>query len=88
MRYRQVRAALATVLALVAVVAGVIAWRNGLRTTEFAPAGDIPAFEATRYAAPWIFLAATLLTVAGLLLVDAVAQVARARNAKSARHEQ
>ncbi|WP_157103784.1 hypothetical protein [Nocardia harenae] len=82
------RAALATVLALVAVVAGVIAWRNGLRTTEFAPAGDIPAFEATRYAAPWIFLAATLLTVAGLLLVDAVAQVARARNAKSARHEQ
>ncbi|UGT64650.1 hypothetical protein [Nocardia asteroides] len=82
------RAALGAVLALAAVLTGVLAWRNGIRTTEFAPSGDVPAFEATRYAGPWIVLAATLLTVAGLLLVDVVAQLATARNASAAHREQ
>lgn len=88
MRYGIVRAALGAVLAVAAVLAGVLSWRNSIRTTEFAAAGDVPAFEATRYAAPWVFLAAALCTVAGLLLVDAVAQLALARNASIARHEQ
>ncbi|MFC8042472.1 hypothetical protein [Nocardia sp. NPDC057353] len=88
MRYGIVRAALATAFAVAAVIAAVLSWRNSIRTTDFAPAGDIPAFEATRYAAPWVFLAATLLTVAGLLLVDAVAQLAQARHAGGAHREQ
>lgn len=67
------------VLVLLALAGAVASYRNGIRTTAFAPDGDVPAFEAVRYAAPWIVLAALLATLAGLLLVDAVARTAAAR---------
>ncbi|WP_330250644.1 hypothetical protein OG874_31130 [Nocardia sp. NBC_00565] len=65
-------------LALACAVFAVVSWRNGLITTTFAPAGDVPGFDATRYSAPWLVLAAFLVVVAGALAIDAVARTVRA----------
>jgi len=65
-------------LALVGMVFAVVSWRNGLITTTFAPSGEVPGFDATRYSAPRLVLAAFLVVVAGVLAIDAVARTVRA----------
>ncbi|MGV9615847.1 hypothetical protein [Nocardia xishanensis] len=65
------------VAAVVAVVLAVLSWGRGTVTTSFAAIGEMPAFEATRYVAPWLVLSAFLVAVAGLLVIDAVTRVVR-----------
>ncbi|MEV0340256.1 hypothetical protein AB0H49_14590 [Nocardia sp. NPDC050713] len=63
--------------AVVALVLAVLSWNRGTVATVFAPLGEMPAFEATRYVGPWLMLAAFLVAVAGLLGIDAVTRVLR-----------
>ncbi|WP_405178437.1 hypothetical protein OG225_30755 [Nocardia sp. NBC_01377] len=65
------------VIALLCVIGAVLSWGNGVVTTTFAPIGDLPAFDSTRYVAPWLVLAAFLVCVAGLLVIDGAARVVR-----------
>ncbi|KZM70832.1 hypothetical protein [Nocardia terpenica] len=65
------------VLAVLCLVAAVRSWHAGIGTTFFAADGDQPAFEATRYIGPWLALAALLVVVAGLALIDLVVRWAR-----------
>ncbi|WP_306356986.1 MULTISPECIES: hypothetical protein [unclassified Nocardia] len=58
-------------------VAAVWSWRRGVQTSWYAPNGDMPGFEAVRYAGPWLLLAAVAVAVGGLLLIDAVARTRR-----------
>ncbi|WP_460701107.1 hypothetical protein [Nocardia thraciensis] len=67
------------VLLVVCLGAAVRSWRHGISTTWFAAVGEQPAFEATRYSGPWLGLAAFLVAVAGLAIVDLVARGARTR---------
>ncbi|MEV6767802.1 hypothetical protein AB0N05_04140 [Nocardia sp. NPDC051030] len=67
------------VLVPVFAVAAVWCWRNGIHTGWFKPSGDAPGFDATRYSGPWLSGAAVLVVVAGLVLIDTVAKVVRAR---------
>ncbi|WP_280404981.1 hypothetical protein [Nocardia brasiliensis] len=69
-------------LAVLALVAGVGSWRNGIRTTTFAALDPAPEFVATRYVGPWLLLAAVLGAVAGLLVIDAVTRTVRQRRAR------
>ncbi|WP_063045362.1 hypothetical protein [Nocardia pseudovaccinii] len=69
-------------LALGCAVLAVVSWRNGLITTTFAPSGDVPGFDSTRYSAPWLVLAAFLVMVAGVLAIDAVARTVRAARSR------
>ncbi|MEV6137388.1 hypothetical protein AB0L63_15250 [Nocardia sp. NPDC051990] len=69
-------------LALGCAVLAVVSWRNGLIITTFAPSGDVPGFDATRYSAPWLVLAAVLVMVSGVLAIDAVARTVRAARAR------
>ena len=71
------------VVVLVACLAGAVpAWHAGIESTPFAGSGDLPAFEATRYIGPWLGLAAVLVVVAGLALIDLVARsLSRSRRA-------
>ncbi|MBF6163792.1 hypothetical protein IU486_03275 [Streptomyces gardneri] len=64
-------------LFVLALLGAVLSARTGVRTTDFAPAGDAPAFTATRYAGPWWLLAAALVAVAGVLAIDAAARIVR-----------
>ncbi|TQM30258.1 hypothetical protein FB390_1877 [Nocardia bhagyanarayanae] len=68
--------------AVVALLLAVLSWNRGIVTTAFAPLGEMPAFEATRYVGPWLVLAAFLATVAGLLGIDAVTRALRSTAAK------
>ncbi|MEU7766023.1 hypothetical protein AB0B25_12950 [Nocardia sp. NPDC049190] len=52
-----------------------LSWRSGIHVTDFAPFGDSPGFAAIRYLAPWLLLAAVLVTVAGVFAVDATARL-------------
>ncbi|MFJ1459641.1 hypothetical protein [Nocardia wallacei] len=67
------------VLLVVCAGAAVPSWRNGIDRTVFAAAGEQPAFEATRYSGPWLGLAALLVAIAGLAVIDLVARCARSR---------
>lgn len=68
------------VVLLVCIGAAVPSWRGGIESIAFAASADQPAFEATRYSGPWLGLAAVLVTVAGLAVIDLVARCAgRAR---------
>ncbi|MFF3571701.1 hypothetical protein [Nocardia jiangxiensis] len=63
------------VLVLVLCLAGVVpAWHAGIESTSFAASGDLPAFDATRYDGLWLGLAALLVAVAGLALIDLIAR--------------
>ncbi|MFI9510647.1 hypothetical protein [Nocardia sp. NPDC052566] len=62
------------VLTALCLLGAVASWRGGLRHTVFSAVGEIPAFEATRYSAPWLLLAAVLVAVGGLLAIDGVAR--------------
>ncbi|MGK8520773.1 hypothetical protein ACRS6B_04075 [Nocardia asteroides] len=66
-------------LFVLAMAGAVLSARAGVRTTDFAPLGDLPGFTATRYVAPWWLLAAVLVAVAGVLAIDAVARLVRGR---------
>ncbi|WP_028477116.1 hypothetical protein [Nocardia sp. CNY236] len=77
MRRRGIAVLLELVLAVLALLGAIASWRNSVRTTDFAPSGDVPGFTAVRYAPPWQILAAVLVAVAGVLAIDAVARIAR-----------
>ncbi|MEV6277605.1 hypothetical protein [Nocardia sp. NPDC051832] len=64
-------------LVVLCVLGAVASWNRGLVTTSFAAAGDMPAFDATRYVAPWLLLATLLLVFAGLFGIDAVSRIRR-----------
>ncbi|WP_040870376.1 hypothetical protein [Nocardia exalbida] len=66
-------------LFVLALIAAALSARAGVRTTDFAAAGDAPGFTATRYAGPWWLLATLLVAVAGVLAIDAVARLWRGR---------
>ncbi|WP_328406624.1 hypothetical protein [Nocardia sp. NBC_00403] len=65
------------VVAVLCLVVAVLSWRNGLVTTSFAAAGDLPAHSATRYVGPWLLLAAFLVAIAGIVGIDAGARALR-----------
>ncbi len=52
-----------------------VSWRAARRTTEFAGTDEHPGFAAVRYVPPLLLLACALVTVCGLLVIDAVARV-------------
>ncbi|WP_280396927.1 hypothetical protein [Nocardia carnea] len=70
-------------IAVAVVAAGLAAlcWALGVQTTDLPATGDYPAYTATRYVAPWLFLAMLLVTGAGLALTDAAARLLRRRRA-------
>ncbi|WP_431956430.1 hypothetical protein [Nocardia lijiangensis] len=65
------------VAAVVALILAVLSWSRGVVTTSFAAVGEMPAFEATRFVAPWLVLAAFLVAVAGLCGIDAATRAVR-----------
>jgi len=68
------------VVLLACIGAAVPSWRGGIESIGFGASADQPAFEATRYSGPWLGLAAVLVAVAGLAVIDLVARCAdRAR---------
>ncbi|BAD60015.1 MULTISPECIES: hypothetical protein [Nocardia] len=73
-------AAAETVVAVLCLVGLVAAWQRGVVSTAFLPVGDIPGFESSRYAGPWLILAVFLVAVAGLCVIDALARVLGSRN--------
>ncbi|MEV0033122.1 hypothetical protein [Nocardia sp. NPDC050793] len=77
MRHDMVVALGQVVAAVVALALAVLSWSRGTVTTSFAAMGEMPAFEATRYVAPWLVLSAFLVAVAGLLAIDAVTRTVR-----------
>ncbi|MBF6357526.1 hypothetical protein IU449_23750 [Nocardia higoensis] len=80
MRRDRVIAIVEAVVAAVLMVAAVASWRGGVVDTSFAAQGEVPAHDSVRYVGPWLVLAATLVAVAGLTLVDATARVRRTRS--------
>ncbi|WP_433711976.1 hypothetical protein ACQP2U_38075 [Nocardia sp. CA-084685] len=79
---RMLAALVELTLALGCAVLAVVSWRNGLITTTFAPSGEVPGFDSTRYSAPWLVLATFLMMVAGALAIDAVARTVRAAGSR------
>ncbi|GAA5065777.1 hypothetical protein [Nocardia callitridis] len=69
--------AVEVVVVLLGVGAAVWSWHRALADTTFAAAGRVPEFVATRYLGSWILLAVTLVVLAGLFAIDAVARVLR-----------
>ncbi|WP_433730908.1 hypothetical protein ACQP0C_04750 [Nocardia sp. CA-129566] len=69
-------------LALACAVLAVVSWRSGLITTTFAPSGEVPGFQATRYSGPWLVLATFLVMMGGVLAIDAVARTVRAARSR------
>ncbi len=66
-------------VAVIAIGLAALCWAQGLQTTDLPATGDYPAYTATRYVAPWLFLAGVLVTGAGLAVIDAVARILRPR---------
>jgi hypothetical protein len=59
--------------AMVGVVAAVWCWNHAQVASEFGPvAPGAPSFAGTAYSGSWIAVAAGLVTVAGLLVIDSV----------------
>ncbi|WP_280234160.1 hypothetical protein [Nocardia cyriacigeorgica] len=77
MNRRTVLMAVDAVLAVLCVVVAVLSWRHGVQTTDFAPMGEVPGYTATRYSGPWLVLAAALIAVAGLAVIDLVTRLVR-----------
>ncbi|WP_410870893.1 hypothetical protein [Nocardia sp. A7] len=53
----------------------VVSWRAARRTAEFAGTEEHPGFVAVRYVPPLLVLACALVTVGGLLVIDAAARI-------------
>lgn len=66
-------------VAVLAVGLAALCWTLGVQTTDLPATGDYPAYTATRYVAPWLFLAMLLIAGAGLAVVDAAARLLRRR---------
>ncbi|MEV3965345.1 hypothetical protein AB0M34_31445 [Nocardia sp. NPDC050193] len=65
-------------LAVLALALAALCWNLGVQNTDFPATGDVPAYTATRYAGPWLFLAMLLVAGAGTAVIDAVARLVRA----------
>ncbi|WP_216901730.1 hypothetical protein [Nocardia alni] len=77
---RRVWIVLDVVVLLICLGAAVASWRGGLESIRFLVVEDQPAFTAVRYSGPWVALAALLVAIAGLAVIDLVARcVARSR---------
>ncbi|MEU4314668.1 hypothetical protein [Nocardia sp. NPDC024068] len=63
--------------AILALALAVLCWQLGVRNTDFPPTGEVPAYTATRYVAPWLFLATVLVAGAGAAVIDAAVRVVR-----------
>lgn len=61
--------------AVLFLACAVVSWRAARRSTEFAGTDEHPGFEAVRYVPPLLLLACALVTVSGLLVIDAVARI-------------
>ncbi|NKY37748.1 hypothetical protein HGA13_32460 [Nocardia speluncae] len=72
-------------VAVLAIGLAALCWARGLQTTDLPATGDYPAYTATRYVAPWLFLAGVLVTGAGLAVIDAVARLLRPARARADR---
>lgn len=86
--FRGLIAVVELLLAAAAVWAAVWAWRNGMVTTVQQgtnPDGSTVPLEYTRYYGNWIAGAIGFGTLAGVLLLDALRQVALAARARSKR---
>lgn len=60
-------------VAVVAFVLAAVCWNEGTNTAPYLAIADgAPSFEVTAYSGSWLLVAAALLTVAGLLVVDAI----------------
>ncbi|MFD3703644.1 hypothetical protein ACFWUP_10880 [Nocardia sp. NPDC058658] len=57
------------------VACAVLSWRAAERTTEFVGTEEHPGFTAVRYVPPLLVLACALVTVGGLLVIDAAARI-------------
>ncbi|MFI5714410.1 hypothetical protein [Nocardia sp. NPDC051750] len=66
-------------VAVIAIGLAALCWALGVQTTDLPATGDYPAYTATRYVAPWLFLAMLLVAGAGLAVVDAAARLIRTR---------
>jgi hypothetical protein len=64
------------VVLLACLGAAVPSWRGGIHSIGFAADGGQPTFTATRYSGPWLALAALLVTLAGLAVIDLIARLA------------
>lgn len=64
-------------VAILALALAVLCWQLGVRNTAFPATGDVPAYTATRYVGPWLFLATVLVAGAGVAAIDAAVRVAR-----------
>ncbi|MEU1983549.1 hypothetical protein [Nocardia sp. NPDC019395] len=64
-------------VAVVALGFAALCWALGVQTTDLPASGDYPAYTATRYVAPWLFLASVLVAGAGLAVIDAAARFIR-----------
>lgn len=65
------------VLAVLAIASAALCWNLGLQNTDFPATGDVPAYTATRYVGPWLFLAMLLVAGAGSAVINAVARLVR-----------
>ncbi|AOW93201.1 hypothetical protein BFN03_12625 [Rhodococcus sp. WMMA185] len=73
MNRRTVTVALEWIGALAGLVLAVWCWNLAQVTAEFSPvAPGQPSYEGTEYSGAWIALAAGLVTVSGLLVIDSV----------------
>ncbi|NKY56588.1 hypothetical protein [Nocardia flavorosea] len=72
-------------VAVLAIGLAALCWAQGLQTTDLPATADYPAYTATRYVAPWLFLAGVLVTGAGLAVVDAAARTLRLGRARAGR---
>jgi len=79
----RVIAAAEVVVAVLLVLAAVASWRNGVVDTAFAAQGELPAHDSARYVGPRLVLAAALVALAGLAVVDVAARVSRTQSLQS-----
>ncbi|MFD4457149.1 hypothetical protein [Nocardia sp. NPDC058480] len=63
--------------AVLFLACAVVSWRAARRTTEFAGTDEHPGFAAVRYVPPLLLLACALVTVSGVLVIDAVTRIYR-----------
>ena len=73
MNRRTVTAAAEWLGAVAALAVAVWCWNHARVTSEFGPvAPGAPSFEGTAYSGSWVAVAAALVAVAGLLVIDSV----------------
>ncbi len=72
--------AIAEIVGSIMLVAlAILCWNAGMTESVFAATGNgEPEYVSTRYAGPWIALAAVSVVVAGLLLIDGVRRLLQA----------